>query len=86
MTLISSEISEKDAHISLLKSINNNPNNNEDFSKLYLEKKHLVEKLKKENERKYNVLAENDRLINEVDENYKEEEQQQKIDDDVAIN
>ena len=75
MTLISSEISEKDGHIALLKSIRSTQDSkNEDFAKLYSEKRHLLEKLRKENDRKYNVLAENDRLINELDENYEEEQ------------
>lgn len=75
MTLISSEISEKDGHIALLKSTNNPQN--EDFSKLYLEKKLLLEKLKKENQKKITILAENDLLINEVDENYEEEKKEE---------
>lgn len=77
MTLISSEIGEKDGHIALLKSIRSADNpKTEDFNKLIHEKRHLLEKLRIENERKHNVLAENDRLISELDASYQEEEQQ----------
>lgn len=75
MTLISSEIGEKDGHIALLKSIRNPQNpKTEDFAKLFQEKRHLLEKLRKENERKFNVLKENDRLINELDLSYENEQ------------
>lgn len=75
MTLISSEISEKDGHIALLKSITSPQNpKNEDFKKLYLEKRHLLKRLRDENDRKYSVLGENDRLISELDASYEEEQ------------
>lgn len=73
MTLISSEIGEKDGHIALLKSIRSADNpKTEDFAKLFHEKRHLLEKLRLENERKANVLAENDRLISELEEEQKD--------------
>lgn len=76
MTLISSEIGEKDGHIALLKSIRSADNpKTEDFAKLFHEKRHLLKKLRLENERKYDVLAENDRLISELDASYQEEKQ-----------
>lgn len=88
MTLISSEISEKDGHIALLKSINNQSisSQTEDLAKLYLEKKHLIEKLEKENGRKFDALAENDRLINELDKNYEDEDNESELKEQPQIN